>query len=230
MQRVKFPNIDLTLPIKVRSVCNVRDEKELTVECVDFYRPQELYSLLPNIEKFELGGEYHPRDGFVIDPKVSNYDESEGRPYTSLNTSTRVGILWHSHPFNESWTSYPSIEDMDVVRMYPHLIFLILTHKGLYVISANKPYTSIDNIVGYYTSMQPETTSVAWDYDELEESFSSNLGYDRDTIKTYGIFSYMIESNNINKTTINRIILEAYRYKDKSLRTERLLQLLESHI
>lgn len=199
IQRVKFPNIDFTLPLKS-----------------NYYDPKELYELLSEVSKVELGGEYDLKNGFIVDPKVSNYDKTEDRPYTSLNVHTKLGVVWHSHPFDSEYTSYPSIEDMDVVRMYPELIFLLLTKKGIYVMSATKPYISVDGIVRYYRSMQPETTDIDWNYEELEESFINNIGYTSEKIHTYGIFCNLIPLNHIDK--LKNAIIESYKYKDKSIR------------
>lgn len=242
MQTVDFPYIDLSIPLKVKTVC----KKEEIVDCVDFYSIDELYNLLYKIYKVELGGEYDPLKGFIVDPYTTRYDINENRPYTTLNTSTKIGIVWHSHPFDNDWNSYPSIEDIDMVRMYPELIFLLLTKKGVYVISANKSYTSIDNVVYFYRSMQPDTSGVEWNYEELEESFVDNLCYKGETIEKFGIFCYMIsvgedkgdkrdkrdkkdkkskndegyneDKNGISIDYLNRVIVQCYSYKEKTIR------------
>lgn len=218
MEIVKFPNIDLVLNLKVRSVCK---KDKITTYCAGYYKPVELYKLLkcPTIDIHELGGEYHVKNGFTIDPRVSFFDTDEDRPYTTLNKSSNSGVFWHSHPFVHEFTSYPSIEDLDMFRMNPQLIFLIISRKGIYVISVLKPYTSIDTIVSFYREMQPNAESCNWDYNDLELSFSQNKCFSENIIKDYGLFVKLIPPRNICTATLNNTIISAYSKKDKVLKT-----------
>ena len=201
MYRITFPYIDMSLQLKTMTKC----ANDIDIKCINYYDFRELYTTLNSIEKYELGGEYNPDKGFLIDPRVSYYDKDQDRPYTILNFSR--DIVWHSHPFNYEKNAYPSIEDIDAVRVHHRLIFLLVTYKGVYVLSATRPYTSIDNVVGFYQYMQPNTKSCSeWNYDELEKSFIENRGYNDDIVHKYGIVSVMIPNQDVTRDSINKTI------------------------
>ena len=222
MKKVKFPNVDLTLMLKTKDVCKNKD----TRTCADYYKPEEIYKLLSITDKYELGGLYSPKHGFIIDPHVTYFDTKEDRAYTTLNVNSNTCIVWHSHPFDHKATSYPSIEDLDMCRMYPKLIFLLLSKKGIYVMSSLESYIGIDLIVSYYKNMQPETSGCEWNYSEIEQSFLNNRGYTNDNIKKHGLFVYLIQHQHINKKLLNKVILDAYQRKEKSLHQHQIIKSL----
>lgn len=206
MQWVKFPNVDFTFPLKVKSVIS----ECKTTDCADYYTINEIYNTLYNVKKYELGGEYSLKNGFVIDPRVTKYDIEQGRPYTSLNFNSKTGIVWHSHPFNDDGISYPSIEDLNVVRLHPQLMFLLLTRHGLYVMTSTKKYIDVD-VVEFYKNMQPKSSNSNWNYEELETSFLKNKGYTKNMVHKYGLIVNLIPLSKINK--LNEFIKKAYSYK-----------------
>jgi hypothetical protein len=187
----------------------------------------EIYNKLSSVNSYELGGEYNPNFGFTIDKNTTFFDEKEDRAYTILNTNSNNCIVFHSHPFDHENVCYPSIEDLDTCRMYPKLVFLLLTKKGIYVMSSLESYTSIDLIVSYYRNMQPETDGHEWNVLEIENSFLNNKGYDKNNIKKHNLFIYFIQLKFINKKLLNNVILDSYKQKEKSLQQDRILKLFK---
>lgn len=87
-----------------------------------------------------MAGFYDLKQGFVILPRMSMYNEKEDRPYVIQDTSIPTGLLWHSHPFSSKIkNAFPSIEDLDVAFKFPDLIHMLLTIKEMYVYAALRP-------------------------------------------------------------------------------------------
>lgn len=207
MEEIIFPNISLS--IKIKTKCN-----KSTHKCIDYYNFTELYKTLETIENYELGGEYDPKFGFVIDPKTSYFDEENQLPYTKLNISSNTHIVFHSHPFNHVATCYPSIEDLDMCRMYPKLVFLIITERGVYIISALKSYISIDLISSFYRNMQSPSSGCQWNYSEIEESFLNNKGCTKENTNKHGLFVHFICKKLFTTKRLNEIISYSFNQKE----------------
>ena len=136
--------------------------------------PHKLQQLLNNFkEDLEFAGVYDINEGaFYIDPNASRYDDSGHRPYSLLDPKNFL-VVWHSHPFvTGDKLSFPSIEDLDLVRLNPQSVFLITTYNGIYVISAKREITSIDSVTKFYRSMNGKSEDCnRWNYETLKENF-----------------------------------------------------------
>lgn len=137
--QISFPNVDLVIK-------SIHRENIFSID--------DIFSLLSVIRKYELGGEYIvSQNKFILDPKITHYDYDSDRPYTNLNLQTDHGVVWHSHPYGiKIENSYPSLEDLQVAREHPNIIFLIFTGRGVYIISLSDELTKED-IDEFYESM-----------------------------------------------------------------------------
>ena len=184
MIQTQFPHVDLSISLKAGR-----------------YEIRELYNLLSVIKTYELGGGYDTVAGFKIDVETTWYDDDSDRPYTILDFEYKTDIVWHSHPFGiEVNNAYPSIEDINTARLNPHLTFMILTGKGVYVISV-KEDVSEDEVIDLYNTI---------DDDEVEMNFVTNRYFSLNK----RIFIYCIPISVVlfdkNPTaTINRIIKDS---------------------
>lgn len=139
----------------------------------------ELYMILEQYEEYELGGEYNPLLGFIIDKKTSRYDTESSRPYTVLNMNSKYRIVWHSHPFDYVHNRYPSIEDSNVARLNSHMIFLLITQDGIYTMSALKQRGNREDITELYKIMHNG---------DIETNFKSNICMTAEYMKRYGLY------------------------------------------
>ena len=166
--------------------------------------PHKLRELLLNFkEELEFAGIYDiDNSAFYIDPKASRYDEVSNRPYSLLDPRNFL-VVWHSHPFRSGdKLSFPSIEDLDLVRLNPQTIFLLTTFDGIYVMSATREITSIDSVTKFYRSISRngEGDCDRWNYDNLKDGFIEGKG-DRD------IFNIVLikwkDAKQINKVVLD---------------------------
>lgn len=135
----KFPNLPLSLnlryPIALRT---------------DWYGIMELYlQIFPQAAQYEVGGIFDIKKGFTIQPIVSHFDPSTGFPYVSVDGNSETGIVWHSHPppiQREQSNSYPSEQDMLLAVNSKHLISLVLTPDGVFIIAALSDSISKENV------------------------------------------------------------------------------------
>ena len=225
LEKVTFPNIDLSLDLRIKKIClqetSLKDilstMKKEKINCIDYYKPEDLYKLIYPIKYNEIGGEYDMEKGYIIDPRVSYYDKKSNRPYVTLNINAKSGIVWHSHPFEEKGNNYPSIEDLDMIRIHPHLISLIVTTKGTYVLAMLKPYVSINLLIMFYNSIQDKSTSCGyWNHDELEKNFIQNKGYTKEHQNKYDIYVRLVTiPYALDINLINDEIKRIHRYRNE---------------
>lgn len=203
LQKVNFSGINREIPIRVFN----RDGKIFS----SFYSLNEIYDFLLPIRHVEIGGEYDIRRGFVIDPKASFFDQKENRPYTILNMESNSKIVWHSHPFNHSDTCYPSLEDLEMSRQYNNLVFILLSKKGIYVMSVNK-YVHKNRIIEFYQRMQTSYDQIGmddFDYDEIRESFLNNKNND----VSFLFYRFISWKQNFIQEALNNTIETAFEKK-----------------
>lgn len=175
--KLSFPNVDLTIKLKKK---------------IEIYSIENLQILLSVIRRYELGGEYKKGEGFLIDINATHYDYDSDRPYTTLNLHSSNGVVWHSHPFGLNIeNSYPSLEDIQVARENPSLIFIIFTGRGVYIISVLQRLTSED-IIEFYESM---------DTGDIESNFVNYEFTDE-----IGIFLTCIPNSKISLDLIDKTI------------------------
>jgi len=176
-----FPNIDLKIKFKG--------------PLKDVYDIDEILCILSMIRRYELGGEYKIGKGFFIDINITYYDYDSDRPYTTLDL-TNGGILWHSHPFGmRIENAYPSIEDMQIARDNKDIIFMIITGRGLYIISTIKDISGED-VVEFYDSME---------CDDIESAFV-NYKFTEEIVESTGIFLSCIPLSLISLDLIDKTI------------------------
>lgn len=147
-----FKNLDISLDVKMK-------DSHSSVG----YNLKELYKLLNKIPIFlELGGFYKSLDApalplsaervynnFTIIPEISYLDKNSLKPGISIE-SISSKILWHSHPFNQDYVSYPSKEDLEFVKKYPNTISLLVCKFGIYVLGVvNKKF----NVNDFYNAI-----------------------------------------------------------------------------
>lgn len=231
---VKFRGLDKTFDLKSKETCKSKNSfLGLEEICPSYYSFDELYkfAVKNNSENlYEFGGVYNPKKGFIIDPEVSFFDKKSQRPYTSLDMKTKSLIVWHSHPFIDENCS-PSIEDLDCVRLNPHLIFLIIVSTGIFIISAMNNHIGIDDINKLYKYMNGGCSDDEglWDYLHLAEEFQSNKLWNSSSIKEYDMYVHFIPSNLVNNS-LNRSIYDSYRYKEKFIRDEEMVKYFQESI
>jgi hypothetical protein len=151
-----------------------------------------LYDRLRGISEYELGGEYNPKTGFIIDDNATRYDEISRRPYTVLNMRASSGIVWHSHPFDYIKNRYPSIEDANVARHNPHLVFLLITEDGIYVMRILDTRYSVYDIVRLYRKLESRGN--------VELAFQSGTCSRPEYYQKYGLYCYFIPIEKITET------------------------------
>ena len=184
-----------------------------------YFSYEKLYSLLIEIPTQELGGEYNLKKGFYIDLHLSHYDYKEDRPYTILNTktlcdSTDKCVVWHSHPFNsDDLNNFPSIEDIDAVRLSPLSVHLLMVDKGIYILSSIQQYISIDNIIHLYMELQPECID-KWNYKSIQKNFLNNKLSNTSDMRKYGIYIHFIRRDKVTVKLLNQKINNAFGYKE----------------
>ncbi len=195
----------------------------------------------PEFSKYELGGEYyfdsnHSVGGkFYIDPSVSFYDIKEDSPYTELNRFASSRIVWHSHPFRDSDpNNFPSIEDMDAVRLTPSNIHLLLVDHGVYVLSSVNEYTSIDSVLKLYLSMQNNkncNNDDMWNYKEIQSNFFLNKLSTLSYMKKYGFYVCFIHHSKLFKDPkiLDDKIIDAFLHKSLDLRDQESTKFFTQH-
>lgn len=185
---LSFPHIDLVIKLK-------RNKK--------IYSIDDLLCVLSMIRRYELGGEYIYGKGFVINTDVTYYDYDSDRPYTTLNLQTETGVVWHSHPFSmKIENAYPSLEDMTVSKENTALIFLIITGRGVYIISTVKKISDHD-IKDFYDSMGDN---------DIESTFV-NYEFTEEIVESTGIFLKCIPLSSITLDLIDKNISTIKRLK-----------------
>lgn len=107
-------------------------EKDGFSKCFSLY---QLLNLLNRLKKYELAGTYEIGCGFRVNPDLTYYDYKQKRPYTMLDKSGENRIVFHSHPFNDKFNCFPSIEDLNMILYHPGLIGLIICKLGYFTIS-----------------------------------------------------------------------------------------------
>ncbi|MDD4930606.1 MAG: hypothetical protein PHG66_00435 [Candidatus Colwellbacteria bacterium] len=178
---LSFPNVDLVIKLKRRQ---------------EIYNIDDLLCLLSLIRRYELGGEYIYGRGFRLDTNVTCYDYDSDRPYTILNLQTHTDVVWHSHPFGiQLMNAYPSLEDMIVSMNNISLIFIIITGRGVYIISTIKEITERD-VKDFYNSM---------DNNDIESTFV-NYEFTEEIVESTGIFLSCIPLSLISLDQIDKNI------------------------
>ena len=123
-------------------------------------------------DDIELSGVYDPIfQNFKIDPRASRYDTRSGRAFSLLDP-IRNHIVWHSHPSYNDELSFPSIEDLDCVRLNPQTVFILIVKDGVYVMCSKREIVSIDHVTSFYRSLQSDKCG-KWNFKEIQSSFQT---------------------------------------------------------
>ncbi len=220
---IKFPNANLNVDINVKKKSKTIENNYCTstkespsIYCVDYSSLFDIYKIITPIKKFELGGEYNLNKGFLINPNVTNYDQTNDRPYSNLPKNPSTGIIWHSHPFDYP-NDYPSIEDLDSLRLSPHIVSIILCKEGVYVMSSLQPYIPLQSLISFYNDMQPTSKKCEWNPQELQHSFTHNKQFTSEFLNKYNLFVSFIPKIHISEKLLNLKIIDAFTYKNPSL-------------
>ncbi len=227
---VKFKDLNKNLYMKSADTCKSKTSIiGLDNNCLSYYSFMEIFEFVEkhSEDRYEFGGIYNAKRGFIIDPNVAHFDKESERPFTTLDMTAKSCVIFHSHPFNEE-NCAPSIEDLDCVRLNPHLVFLIIVKNGIFVISAMNNHISIDKVYKLYKYMNGGDSD-EWDYEQLAEAFQSNEIFNSESIKEFDIYIHFIDTNTV-KFALNRSIYDSYRYKDRNIRSESIVQYLQESI
>ena len=207
---VKFPNIPLTLHLKIPKYF-----------ASDFYTPHEIYKLLDEnkdiIKINELGGEYYPDRGFTVQPHASKYDDESNRPYIMLSNIAASRIVWHSHPFATTKTnSFPSVEDLIGTAKNYHQVWILVTVKGIYIMRALKSSIKPSEVKELYHRLSGvnadgsvSSNTGVYNYRKIESEFMKDKLLTQEYLNNYGLFvrfipvKYATNIENINKQIVD---------------------------
>jgi len=175
------PNSSPKLETKITQLLNSHNIKITNHHLSEHIRIDKLYEILNRLKKYEISGEFNLDGTFSIDPRASGWDEKDGRPYSM--TPTNKYFVWHSHPFRTvNPVDFPSIEDIDTIRLNPHMVGMILTGSGIYFMTSLREIINITTVTSYYRRLQssPSQSSLLfegnsncdqWNYDEISSNF-----------------------------------------------------------
>lgn len=179
-----------------------------------YYSLSEVYSILEKkYSEVEVGGIYSSK-GFTIREETGFFDTNTGRAYTLLNVNKSYPsrVLWHSHPMQDEF-SYPSLEDMDIARLNPLFLFLILTSKGVFVISSLSDFISLQELMSIYKKV-------------FSKGDSASILDDK---KFYVEFIKFVDtSSNKHSQELDRALKIAYSKKNSYLRSSLVSSILSS--
>ena len=167
-----------------------------------------IYKILPELNKYEISGEYNLHGNFRIDYTASRWDSSDDRPYSLMPTNK--WFVWHSHPFRTTNpVDFPSIEDIDTIRLNPHMIGMIITQSGMYFMCSCKEIVNISNVTNFYRNMSNDPEKcLEWDYESISENFLNNKC--EDISQNYGLYVKFINKLQLNTSIILNTIIQLY--------------------
>lgn len=192
----------------------------------------DIYNILSKIAVHEIGGKFHISNEevlFDIDISFNGYNKEEDRPYTNFKVDNHHYFYWHSHPFSFGGKkyvnlSYPSIEDIDILRQLKDRVFLLLTEDAVYVFTLTKD-TTLTRIIEFYKFVENSCVDKGWDYDSLLKNFI-NLTTTDEFMDYYGLFFYTIKIQDLNNKILYKVIKDAYNFKDSSFKKRSISKLL----
>jgi len=191
--------------IEILKKNNIKIEKHNLSDSINI---DTIYKILPELKKYEISGEYNLQGTFRIDYTASRWDSQDDRPYSLMPTNKY--FVWHSHPFRTiNIVDFPSIEDIDVIRLNPHMIGMIITNSGMYFMGALKEIINITNITTFYREMSDDSSKcIEWDYESISKNFLNNKC--ESISQKFGLYIKFISKNDLNTQIILNNVIELY--------------------
>ena len=180
-----------------------------------------IYDILHQLHTYEISGEYNLSGTFRIDYTASRWDAEDHRPFSL--TATNKLFVWHSHPFRTTNNvDFPSIEDIDVIRLNPQNIGMIITQSGMYFMCSIKEIINITSITSFYREMSDDASNcIEWDYESISKNFLNNKC--ESISQKFGLYIKFIKHELLTPSLILNTVLELY-CKLPNIRTIQYIQ------